>query len=325
MNSSPLSQKFFSSVALRMGEKAVSRRLQMQIDHSATLYGKGFGRVHLENLDSFVNFVDAVLRITRMRDQGRRNSLDFRIEKNEILIPGLPEALDGFKIMHLTDIHIDGFVDGGETLFSHVSPISCNICVLTGDYRLLTHHSHKPAAIGMSRLVTNINATHGIYGILGNHDFLEQVPALEESGVRMLLNEGVTIRHSGAEFFLAGVDDPHFYGTHDLERALSNRPGPMPTVLLSHSPEMYSEAESSAVDLYLCGHTHGGQICLPGGIPLITHAVCPRRMTTGKWNHGGMTGYTSRGTGCSGVQARFNCPPEIAVHILRRRKDGGES
>ncbi|NDV27687.1 metallophosphoesterase [Desulfovibrio sp. JC010] len=322
MNRNPLPHDLYSFLARRMGEKAVSQRLRMQVEHASSWFGKGFGHIHLENLDTFVNFVDTTLRLSGMREWGRRNSLDFRIEKNEVSIPGLAQELDGFRILHLTDIHIDGFIDGGEAFFSTIAPLHCDLCVLTGDYRLLTHYSHKPSAIGMSRLVTKINATHGIYGILGNHDFLEQVPALEESGVRVLLNEGGIIRHNGAEFFIAGVDDPHFYGTHDLKRALRSRLQGIPTILLSHSPELYAEASALSVALYLCGHTHGGQICLPGGIPVITHAACPRYMAAGRWNYGNMSGYTSRGAGCSGVQARFNCPPEITIHTLRSKGAG---
>ncbi|TIH12875.1 metallophosphoesterase [Marinifilum sp. JC120] len=323
MSSNFLPYDLYSSMARRMGEETVSRRLRMQVDHAASIYGKGFGRIHLENLDTFINFVDTALRLSRMRERGRRNSLDFKIVKNEVYIPGLPEPLDELRILHLTDIHIDGFIDGGEALFSMIAPLRCDLCVLTGDYRLLTHYSHEPSAIGMSRLVTQINASHGVYGILGNHDFIEQIPDLEESGVRMLLNEGEVIKYNDAELFLAGVDDPHFYGTHDLKRAFRSKIKNLPTILLSHSPELYSEAAQQEVDLYLCGHTHGGQICLPGGIPIITHANCPRTMTTGKWKYGNMHGYTSRGAGCSGVQARFNCPPEITIHILR--STGGRS
>lgn len=323
MRNSPLSHTLYASLARRMGEKAISQRLRIQVELAASWFGKGYGHVHLENLDAFVKFVDLTLLLSGMRERGKRNSLDFKIEKNEFFIPHLPKQLDGFKILHLTDIHVDGFVDGGKTLFEMVAPLNSDLCVLTGDFRLLTHDNHKQASIGMSRLVSQINATHGIFGILGNHDFLEQVPALEESGVRVLLNEGQSIRHNGADLYIAGVDDPHFYGTHDLGRAYRARLRDMPSILLAHSPELYSEATDYNTDLYLCGHTHGGQICLPGGTPLVTHANCPRYMTSGKWRHMTMHGYTSRGTGCSGVQARFNCPPEISIHTLR--KVGGGS
>jgi predicted MPP superfamily phosphohydrolase len=67
----------------------------------------------------------------------------------------------------------------------------------------------------------------------------------------------------------------------------------------------------------LCGHTHGGQICLPGGIPVLTDCDAPRRMARGAWRHGRLAGYTSAGSGCSIVDARFHCPPEITLHTLR--------
>jgi predicted MPP superfamily phosphohydrolase len=156
-------------------------------------------------------------------------------------------------------------------------------------------------------------------GILGNHDFLEIVPTLERLGLRMLLNERVSIVRGSAEIVVAGVDDPHFYGTHDLARALGSVGKDRSfTVLLAHSPEIVADAEKMGVGLYLCGHTHGGQICLPGGLPIIANASCGFRFNSGAWSSGRMRGYTSRGTGFSTAAARFFCPPEIALHTLTR-------
>ena len=88
-------------------------------------------------------------------------------------------------------------------------------------------------------------------------------------------------------------------------------------ILLAHSPEVIPEASERGFCLYLTGHTHAGQICLPGGWPPMVNARCPRRYIAGAWTFNGMAGYTSRGTGSSGVFARFNCPPEVVIHILR--------
>ncbi|WP_051249555.1 metallophosphoesterase [Maridesulfovibrio zosterae] len=321
MNMTSLAQEFYTRMSLRMGEQAAAQRLKLQVEHSAELYGKGFGKIHLENIEAFITFVDIMLRISGMRSRGRRNSLDFRVEENAIEISDLAPDLEGFKILQLTDIHVDGFIDGGEALFTVLDDLEYDLCVLTGDYRLLTHHSYTPSSIGMNRLIKHIHCQHGTYAILGNHDFLEQVHSLEESGIKVLLNENSIIRHGESEIFIAGVDDPHFYGSHDLDRAFSSRPDNTYTILLSHSPELYAEAAEYNTDLYICGHTHGGQICLPGGFPVITHANCPRAMTSGSWQYKNMSGYTSRGTGCSGVQARFNCPPEISMHILYSKAD----
>jgi uncharacterized protein len=90
-----------------------------------------------------------------------------------------------------------------------------------------------------------------------------------------------------------------------------------PNVLLVHSPELIDEARDFGAGLYLCGHTHGGQICLPGSIPIITNAACSRRFIAGPWQDGPMAGYTHRGTGVSCVPVRFNCPGEVVVHTLR--------
>ena len=92
------------------------------------------------------------------------------------------------------------------------------------------------------------------------------------------------------------------------------------TILLSHSPETHREAAALGYDLQLSGHTHGGQICLPGGIPILHNAPgCRRELIAGPWREGSMLGYTSRGAGAAGVAARFFCPPEITIHTLRSR------
>ena len=116
---------------------------------------------------------------------------------------------------------------------------------------------------------------------------------------------------------MAGVDDAHFYRADNLERAASGIPINEFSILLSHTPEIYQQAAHAEFDLMLAGHTHGGQICLPGGIPVSLDSVLPRRLGSGAWNYHNMVGYTSAGAGCSIVPARFNCPPEITIHYLQ--------
>jgi predicted MPP superfamily phosphohydrolase len=157
------------------------------------------------------------------------------------------------------------------------------------------------------------------YAVLGNHDCIEMVPLLEAGGIRMLLNEHAVVEHGGASIQLAGVDDPHYYETDNLHQALDGVPESAFKILLVHSPEICRKAAFSGVNLYLCGHTHAGQICLPGGRPLLINSKCPRECHSGLWTFEEMTGYTSRGAGTSSVDVRFNCPPEITVHTLRRK------
>ncbi|KLK91371.1 metallophosphoesterase, partial [Microvirga vignae] len=110
----------------------------------------------------------------------------------------------------------------------------------------------------------------------------------------------------------------NFYRMDDIELAARDIPAGAVSILLSHTPGTYRRAAHAAFDLMLCGHTHGGQICLPGGIPIRTETVSPRRFVRGSWRYGRMIGYTSTGAGTCIVDARLNCPPEVTLHRLRR-------
>jgi len=104
------------------------------------------------------------------------------------------------------------------------------------------------------------------------------------------------------------VDDPHLYQTDDLEAAIADIPTAATSPALSHTPEIYREAAMAGFDLYMCGHTHGGQLCLPGGLPLTLDAKCPRRVGRGAWEEADMQGYTTTGAGTSILNVRLNCP-----------------
>ena len=104
----------------------------------------------------------------------------------------------------------------------------------------------------------------------------------------------------------------------NIEKAAHDIPHDAFSILLSHTPEIYRQAAHADFNVLLSGHTHGGQICLPGGIPVTLNCVLPRAMGNGRFKHHDMIGYTSAGAGVSIVPARFNCPPEITLHHLHR-------
>ena len=101
----------------------------------------------------------------------------------------------------------------------------------------------------------------------------------------MLLNECVTIDRGTALIYLAGIDDAHFYRADNIEKAAAEIPRGCVSVLLSHTPEIYRQAAHAGFDLMLSGHTHGGQICLPGGIPILLEADLPRAFGAGAWRY----------------------------------------
>jgi predicted MPP superfamily phosphohydrolase len=203
-----------------------------------------------------------------------------------------------------------------RALLEQVRAVSYDLCVLTGDYRFRTFGDIGPALDGLRRLRAQLSGT--AYAVLGNHDSVCMVPDMEQMGFHVLLNEHVAIERSGARLYLAGIDDAHFFGVGSIEKALLGVPAEAYTVLLSHTPEVYRQAAHAAVDLLLAGHTHGGQICLPGGVPVLLDARIPRALGRGRWQHHAMRGYTSPGAGSSIVGQRLNCPPEITLHELRR-------
>ena len=146
----------------------------------------------------------------------------------------------------------------------------------------------------------------------------EMTPDFEESGMIMLINDSWKINENSESIWIVGVDDPHYYKVDDAQQAFRNIPENDFKIFLAHSPEAYKSAADFNPQLYLCGHTHGGQIRLPGRGPIFTNSRAPRFTASGNWQYQEMLGYTSRGVGASGVPLRFNCPGEINLITLRK-------
>jgi predicted MPP superfamily phosphohydrolase len=125
-------------------------------------------------------------------------------------------------------------------------------------------------------------------------------------------NTNATQRVRGdQQIYLAGIDDAHHFRVDNIETAALQIPYGEFSILLSYTPEIYRQAAHADFNLLLSGHTHGGQICLPGSIPIILDSVLPRRMEAGAWQYHNMTCYTSVVAGSSVVPVRLNCSPEI--------------
>lgn len=258
------------------------------------------------------------LQMMGLYSRGVRNATHPLVRHLPLEFPDLPAALDGFEILHISDLHIDG-VDGlTENLAPLLEGLRSDICVMTGDYRFENEGPCEEVFRRMSAIVGSIRAEQGVFGILGNHDSSEIAFALEEMGVRMLVNDAVEIRRGSASLWLAGVDDPFDYCCDDLPGTLSSIPPHEFKVLLAHSPQLYEEASKAGVQLYLCGHTHAGQVRFPVVGSLRHNADCPKQYSFGHWRRGVMHGYTSAGTGCSMLPIRFGCPAEIVRIELRR-------
>lgn len=309
----------FEGLQRRIGKSHLARRLSIQVDHSAKYFGKGSGKFHWENIDFLPQVLEFLIKASGFFQKGERNAEAYEVVEVDVQLEGLPKPFENFRILHLSDIHIDGMPDLGKRLIRIIGNLTYDLCVLTGDFRFHTFGNYEPSIKCMKKLAASIKCRHGILGILGNHDFVEMVPELEACGIRMLLNETATIEREGTAIHVLGLDDAHFYGVDDLKNTIAGIQDNEIKLLLVHSPEIIPAAARAGVHYYLCGHTHGGQICLPGKIPILTNANCPRAYVSGAWKYQNMAGYTSRGTGSSGLAVRYCCPPEITVHRLSSR------
>jgi predicted MPP superfamily phosphohydrolase len=250
-----------------------------------------------------------------------------RIVRKELSLRRWPARLDGFTIVLLSDFHYDPHfsVHPLHAAIGMVNDLRPDLIVLTGDFVTAPFGNgddEKAASTAKpcARLLHQMRARHGLWSVLGNHDWAtdpQQVKsALQAEGIDCLANQSVAIEHDGARFWLAGVDDV-LSETADLPKTLHSVPENEATVLLVHEPDYADAVARFPVDLQLSGHSHGGQIRLPWLGPLYLPELA-RKYAWGLYRVGGLTLYTNPGLGTMGLPARWNCPPEITLLILRR-------
>ena len=299
----------------RLGHRYARQRLGIEDDHQSRIFGGGLNFFHIENWYSFHSLIRNTLKLTGLYWRGLKNSEQIQVMRNTVRLAGLPTCFDGFTLLHISDMHVDMNSGAMFRLTELLQDIDYDLCVLTGDYRGATFGPFKETLDGIAQVREHLRGP--VYGVLGNHDSIQMVPGLEDMGIRMLLNESVIIERGNEHIHLVGIDDAHYFRVDNIEKATTEVPHHECSVLLSHTPEIYRLAANADFDLMLSGHTHGGQICLPGSIPITIDSRLPRSMAAGPWTYKNMAGYTSVGVGSSIVPVRFNCPPEITLHRLQ--------
>ncbi len=293
------------------------RRIEME-DRGTRIGLEGrHSRLRWKLLKALVGLFGLGLRCLGLYRRGLRNALDIQLTRLDLEFPDLPAAFDGFRILQLSDLHLDALPGTMEAARAVVAEVEADLCVLTGDYRLRVSGPHEQILPSMAALAGAVRARHGIWAILGNHDCAAIAEAFERLGITMLINETLSLARDGGALHLTGTDDVHYYFTEAANSALSGAPDGF-KIALVHSPELADVAAGHGFRLYLAGHTHGGQICLPGGRPILTHLDRHRRLASGLWRHGAMRGYTSKGVGVSALPVRFNSRGEVVLITLRR-------
>jgi predicted MPP superfamily phosphohydrolase len=311
-----MTQDILSDLELRLGPLHAKQRLGIETEHEAQVFGQGLNFFHVENWYSIHSVIRNALRLAGLYGRGLRNAERVELRHNDIKFERLPPSFDGFSILHISDMHADMNQRAMSRLIELVEEMRYDICVLTGDFRGKTFGPFEASLEGVARVRAHLRGP--LFGVLGNHDTIRMVPGLEQMGIRVLINESEAILRGKERIHLAGIDDAHFYRVDNIEKASAGISADAFAILLSHTPEVYRQAAHAGFRLLLSGHTHGGQICLPGSIPITLDSALPRRLGAGAWKYHDMIGYTSVGAGSSIVPVRINSRPEITLHRLRQ-------
>jgi predicted MPP superfamily phosphohydrolase len=246
------------------------------------------------------------------------------VEQVEIVLPRLPKAFLGLRVMHISDIHIGGWMN--RERLSDVIQLAKrrkpDLVLMTGDY-VIGHSWNEnldDAAQGFVEEVSKLTADCLVLGVLGNHDHwtnAEKVRAmLSNCGVFELNNSVYSLRRGNERLHIAGVDDVRENKARlgDVCKLLSDEGG---TILLAHEPDFADiSSQKGLFDLQLSGHSHGGQVVIPFYGPIILPYL-GRKYPSGLYKVGGMWQYTNRGVGMTEPAVRFNCRPEITIFTLK--------
>lgn len=245
-------------------------------------------------------------------------SQDPVVDRVPIRLKGLHPALEGFTILQMTDMHLypltqPELIEKSVAIANSLNP---DLAVLTGDYVW----RYLDAIDELAPILSGLDARYGVYSTLGNHDYWLDADVIkrtmENAGLPVLVNQGLPISQGKGTFYLGGLDDG-WSGNPDLNATLNGAPADVPVVLLCHEPDLADQYSlDGRVSLQLSGHTHGGQIRLPGVGALILPYL-GRKYDFGLYRVNDMLLYTNRGIGVISEPVRYNCPPEITQFILQ--------
>jgi predicted MPP superfamily phosphohydrolase len=241
-----------------------------------------------------------------------------RVVRHTLAIPGLPRAFENYRIVHLSDVHCGPWTPPARVRrwVARINALSPDLVAVTGDLITTGNDYVHPVAEALGGL----RAPDGVFACMGNHDYFTDGEAfagsLGRAGLTVLRNRGQAVERAGDRLFVAGVDDT-WTQRADVPAALGQRPRDTTTVLLAHDPLLFPEAASRGVELILSGHTHGGQIAVPGLHRKLNLARLMTPFTVGLYRTGRSTLHVTRGAGTTGPPIRLGAPSEIAVLTLR--------
>ena len=244
-------------------------------------------------------------------------SQDPVIDRIPLAIRNLHPVLEGLTMVQITDVHLYPMTQPELVKKSVIMANALNpdLVVLTGDYVW----QDLDAIFELAPILAGLDAKYGVFSTLGNHDYWLDADvitrAMESAGLPVLINQGLSIQQGKGSIFVAGLDDG-WSGKPDLDETLDGANSSEPVILLCHEPDLADRYSlDGRVDVQLSGHTHGGQIRLPG-IGALVLPYLGRKYDIGLYRVNEMLLYTNRGLGVISEPVRFNCPPEISQFVL---------
>ena len=244
---------------------------------------------------------------------------DFEIVDVKVSIPDLDPSFNDYRIVHISDIHLGQWISAKriEGVVNLVNKLKPDLIAITGDS--VSYVVNEPV-LDMLRFLKNLKPKDATVAVLGNHDHwvgAEEIrKVMDESKIIELENDVYTLKRGGAMLYIAGVDSITLE-KHDLDVVLRKLPSSGPAILLAHEPDFADEsAATGRFSLQLSGHSHGGQMIIPGiGTPFRGSKF--KKYPLGEYQVGDMVQYTNRGLGTNVFWIRINCPPEITILRLQ--------
>lgn len=230
-----------------------------------------------------------------------------------------------FRVLHISDLHIERITSRESEVLNEVERVQPDLIVITGDYVNLSYRRDPQTHDQIRWFLQQLSAPYGVYATLGSPlvDLRDVIPPLfDELPIRLMINEWEEVKlEDKGNVVILGLDCSHHLPTDRamLEKLVNTAPKDFPRILLYHAPDLMSEATNHNIDLYLCGHTHGGQVRIPGYGAILTSSKLGKRYEMGSYKDGQTHLYVSRGVGLEGLSAprvRFLTPPEITLITL---------
>jgi uncharacterized protein len=245
----------------------------------------------------------------------------FRVQVTHIAVPNqeLGNPAPPLRIVQLSDVHVERLTKRDLSLPALVASLSPDLIVLTGDFLSTSYNDDPRAVADLVLLLQKLHAPGGIYAVWGTKDVDRPEvlrPAMEELGIVVLEDRAQEIEIAGRRLWLMGLSPTRDLAADSarLANLVATAPAGIPRLLLYHTPDLMPEAAALGIDLYLAGHTHGGQWRLPGFGAILTSSRYWKRYEAGLYCRDKTHMYVSRGLGLEGFgapRARFFCPPEV--------------